>query len=293
MKDSAEGRIVKGIGGFYYVQDAEGVIHECKARGRFRNDNIVPLTGDRVRFSSEGLIEEILPRNNELARPRVANLDMAAIVISAEKPAADYMLCDKLIVSIKLQRIIPLLIINKCDIGDKKHIGSIMREYENACTAVCVSAKTGGGMDELKRLLDGRCTCLAGQSAAGKSSILNALFPGFKLKIGELSRKTDRGTHTTRQAELLTAGGFSGAVVDTPGFSFFDAADIEPSDLSRYYDDFSPYTGDCRFSSCLHAGEPGCGVKAAVSEGLISKSRYDRYIAILREIEEKRSKRYD
>lgn len=218
---------------------------------------------------------------------------MAAIVVSAAKPKIDRLLCDKLIVSARHKGILPLLVINKCDIGDKKHIACILNDYKNVCETVCVSAKSGEGLDTLKHLLEGRCTCLAGQSAAGKSSILNALFPGFNLVTGGLSRKTDRGTHTTRQAELLVADGFSGAVVDTPGFSFFDCSEIEPEKLSLCYDDMSPYLKTCRFTSCLHADEPDCAVKEAVSDGLISKGRYERYLMILKEIKDKRSKQYD
>jgi ribosome biogenesis GTPase len=283
-----EGRILKGIGGFYYIQDTNGSVHECKAPGRFRNDNIVPLTGDNVLFSSGGFIEEIKPRKNELTRPRVVNVDMAAIVISTTKPKIDQLLCDKLIVSIKSKNIAPLLIINKCDVGDKTYIDALQSEYKNVCETICVSAKSGEGLEALKMLLEGKCTCLAGQSAAGKSSILNALFPGFNLVTGGLSKKTERGTHTTRQTELLVAEGFTGAVVDTPGFSFFDSADMEPEDLSRYYDDMSAYNENCRFTSCLHSVEPDCGVKDAVSKGLISKGRYKRYLLILKEIQDKR-----
>lgn len=294
MRDNVlEGRILKGIGGFYYIQDQSGIIHECRARGRFRNDSVVPITGDNVYFSSGGFIEEIKPRKNELSRPRAANIDMAAIVVSAAKPDIDYMLCDKLIVSVKSKGILPLLVINKCDAAREGRVEAMLSDYKNACATICISAKTGEGLDILKERLEGRCTCLAGQSAAGKSSIINALFPSLGLKTGELSKKTDRGTHTTRQAELLTAQGFSGAVVDTPGFSFFDCAEMLPEDLCGYCDDMSPYEGACRFASCLHAGEPECGVKDAVGKGFVSSGRYERYLLILKEIEDKRSKRYD
>jgi ribosome biogenesis GTPase len=156
-----------------------------------------------------------------------------------------------------------------------------------------VSAKSGDGIDSLKDMLDNNVTCFAGQSAAGKSSIINALFPALELKTGLLSKKTDRGTHTTRQAELLVTEGFSGAIVDTPGFSFFDCAEMQPEELSGSYDDMAPYRKACRFTSCLHVGEPDCAVKKAVENGFISKERYKRYLQILKEIQEKRSKKYD
>lgn len=287
------GRIIKGIGGFYYIQDGEGAVHECRARGRFRKEGLTPLTGDNVVFSGGGFIEEIQPRKNELKRPRVVNVDIAAIVVSAEKPEIDYILCDKLLVSIKAAGIEPLMIINKSDIADTKHIEIILSEYEHACRTICISAKSGEGAERLKELLGGRVTCFAGQSAAGKSSVINALFPSLSLKTGGLSKKSDRGTHTTRQAELLVEQGFSGAVVDTPGFSFFDCADITPEQLSFFYDDMAPYRDKCRFTSCLHADEPDCAVKQAVEQRLLSKERYQRYLQILKEIQEKRSRKYD
>jgi ribosome biogenesis GTPase len=289
----SEGRIIKGIGGFYYIQDKGGDIHECKARGRFRKDGITPLTGDRVLFSEGGFIEEIQQRKNELKRPRVTNIDIAVIVISAVKPKPDYLLCDRLLISIKLAGIKPLLVINKCDIAEKRHIKEIKNEYKSACRVLCVSAKTGARIKKLKALLNGSYTCFAGQSATGKTSIINALFPGLGLKVGSLSKKADRGKNTTRQAELIVADGFSGGVVDTPGFTCFEAAEIEPEMLSRFYNDFTAFIGRCRFTSCLHADEPGCSVKKAVEKGAIKKGRYERYLEILNEIKTKRSKKYD
>jgi ribosome biogenesis GTPase / thiamine phosphate phosphatase len=288
-----EGKIIKGIGGFYYLLDKGGCVHECKARGRFRKDGIIPLVGDNAYFLSDGFIEEIKPRKNELIRPRVANIDMAAIIVSAGKPRIDNLLCDKLIIAAKKEGIKTLIVINKCDISSPGDIYSIKQEYEKACETVCVSASTGYGLDHLKELFSGCCTCLAGQSAVGKSSILNALFPGLSLETGGLSKKIDRGTHTTRQVQLLKLNGFAGTVVDTPGFSSFDAVDIEPHELSGYYDDMAAYLKNCRFAKCLHTVEPECGVKDAVQEGLISNTRYMRYLEILKEIQEKRLTRYD
>lgn len=287
-----EGRIIKGIGGFYYILDELGITHECKARGRFRKDGITPLTGDNVLFTHSGFIEEIKQRKNELVRPRVTNIDTAVIVISAAKPEPDYLLCDRLLVSIKLAGIKPLLIINKCDIAAKQYVGSIIEEYKDACDVLCVSAKSGEGISELKELLKDGIACFAGQSAAGKTSIINALFPGIDLKTGNLT-KADRGMHTTRQAELLVSQDFLGGIVDTPGFTFFEAAEIAPADLCHYYDDFSSYIGGCRFTSCLHSGEPDCAVKDAVKNGAINENRYKRYLEILNEIKLKRSKKYD
>lgn len=291
------GTIIKGIGGFYYVRDDDGHILECKAKGSFRNDKTVPLPGDRVRCClSDGagiLIEEIFDRRNELIRPRVANIDQVAIVVSVHKPKADLLLCDKLIVQSKLAQITPLMVFNKCDTADDKAVQSIIGEYKNACRFVCVSAATGDGLDVLKMYLKEKTTCLAGQSAVGKSSLLNALFPCLSLETGGLSKKTDRGRHTTRHTELLVMDDISGMAVDTPGFSFLENANLAPEQLSLYYDDMRPFFDGCRFSSCLHDREPQCGVKDAVAQGKISEGRYQRYLTILKELQEKRLREYD
>lgn len=298
MSENKTGTILKGIGGFYYVRDIEGHIHECKARGRFRNDNVTPLPGDRVQYSTTegayGFIEEICERRNLLQRPHVANIDQAAIVMSVQKPKADCLLCDKLVVQCKMADIIPLLVFNKCDAADDESINVLLKEYQNVCSCVFVSAATGEGLDDLKSHLKDRSTCFAGQSAVGKSSILNALFSELSLETGGLSKKTDRGRHTTRHAELLVMDDISGMVVDTPGFSFLENGDLQPEDLGYYYDDMRPFAQNCRFNnSCLHAEEPNCGVKEAVAKGLISEGRYKRYLTILKELKEKRLREYD
>jgi ribosome biogenesis GTPase len=291
------GRILKGVGGFYYVLDDAGAVHECKARGRFRLDGTTPLPGDMVRFSTQkdsyGFIEEILPRRNEMKRPRVANVDMVAIVVSAQKPQADKLLCDKLIVHLKQAGIRPLLVINKCDVAAPEAVDALEAEYRGICPVVRVSAMSGEGLSELKAALSGCCTCFAGQSAVGKSSLLNALFSHLSLETGGLSRKVDRGRHTTRHAELIVLDDFSGMVVDTPGFSFLEPESIEPEELGSLYSDFVDHASRCRFNGCLHDKEPDCGVKEAVSKGIISEGRYQRYLTILKELQEMKEKRYD
>ena len=292
-----KGKILKGIGGFYYVLDENKIIHECKAAGRFRKEGVTPLPGDNVIFVPEGdsygFIEQIEDRINLLTRPRVANVDMVAIVVSAGKPNIDRILCDKLLVSFIKSNITPLMVINKIDTVDEKQIEGIKLEYENACNTVCVSAKTGEGLSELKMLLQDKCTCFAGQSAAGKSTLLNALFSELDLETGGMSKKTARGKHTTRHAELLLPRDFEGTAVDTPGFSFFDNTDLLPEDLYKYYPDIEPYSHACKYPSCIHTVEPQCSVKDALEQGLINKSRYDRYVTLLNELQEKRQRQYD
>ncbi len=289
------GIIINGVSGFYDIFDAKGNICVCKACGRFRNEGAVPLPGDKVSFSKDdigkGFIEKIYPRRNELIRPRVANVDMVAIVISAEKPKADLLLVDKQIIEAQLSNIIPLLVINKCDVAEKSVIEELKKEYREACEVLCVSAATGVGICRLKKRLKNYCTCFAGQSAAGKTSILNALFPSLGMKVGCLSKKTARGRHTTRHAQMIIMDGLR--VFDTPGFSLLDNKDIEPEQLWRQYYDMRSFAKDCRFASCLHAGEPDCGVKKAVERGDISEKRYQRYINILNELKDRRAKKYD
>jgi len=288
------GKILKGVGGFYTVSGADGCEYECKACGRFRIAGETPLPGDDVEISTEtAYIERILPRRTELKRPRVANVDAVAIVVSAGKPKIDALLCDKLIIAARRANIDPILVINKCDTVLPKEIESILSDYRNAVDVVCVSAKTGLGLDVLKERLAGHCVCFAGQSAVGKSSLLNAMFPEMALRTDGLSKKTDRGKHTTRHAELLAPCGFSGTVVDTPGFSFFENDEIAPEALWEFCADIRPYGGNCRYPSCLHAGEPECGVTEALQRGDISQSRYQRYLEILLELKEKRDKKYD
>jgi len=282
------GRILKGIGGFYYVKTADGEIHTLRACGRFRQEGVKPLPGDEVEFRDD-LVTDILPRKNVLVRPAVANMDMLVIVLSASKPKCDLLLADRLIVYAKHEGIEPVICVNKADTAP---IDRIAAEYEKAGVDVMgVSAKTGEGMDALKDKLRGKYACFAGQSAVGKSSILNCLVPELNMETGGLSRKTDRGRHTTRYSSIIYIDELDAALVDTPGFSILSTADLEPEELSAYYAEFEG--AGCRFTGCLHKGEPDCGVKARIAEGSIPKGRYERYITFLEELIERRENKYD
>lgn len=289
-----QGRIIKGIGGFYNVLLEGGTIVTCKARGRFRNEGVTPMVGDQVEVSFHetgfAAMDDILPRKNALLRPPVANIDLLVIVLSASIPKPDFLLADKLLIQAKTLQIEPLLVLNKMDSAKQEITDEFLRDYAAFHTLLASSA-TGEGIDALKQALTNRVSCFAGQSAVGKSSLLNALFPELALETGGLAKKTDRGKHTTRQAELWPYLG--GAVLDTPGFSLFEMSELEQSALDASYPEFAGVTSECRFTGCRHVAEPDCAVKALLQTGKLSQGRYARYIEIQAEIEDKRKHRYD
>lgn len=279
------GVILKGIGGFYYVQSG-GAVYECKARGIFRKNEITPLPGDEVEFTvqdedkKQGSIDSILPRKTLLARPSVANVDQLVAVIAVQAPEPDFLLLDKLLVTAEREGVNAVICINKIDLDESGECGRIEREYAGAgFRMIPASSPAGIGLDELKDALKGRITVFAGQSGVGKSTLLNRIMDSFVMKTGTLSGKIERGRHTTRHAELvpLEEGGY---LVDTPGFSSFELTGIEYSRLQDYYGEFSGIAGECRFSGCSHISEPDCAVKAAVTKGAIGTGRYERYIAL-------------
>ncbi len=288
------GRIFKGIGGFYYVLLDSGETVTCKARGKFRSRKIVPTVGDLVEISTPqsgyASVAEILPRKNLLARPSVANIDQLIIVVSACVPKPDWMLVDKLLLQTHTFGVEPLLLLNKIDIGDDSIISAFQSDYASFRTLM-TSTKTGEGLAGLKNELSGRISCFAGQSAVGKSSLLNALFPQLSLETGGLAKKTDRGRHTTRRAELWPLLG--GAVLDTPGFSLLDLKEYTQETLNQCWPEFGSAYDRCRFAGCRHLSEPGCAVKALLDSGELTRSRYERYSEICLENEQRRKHRYD
>ncbi len=292
-----EGVILKGVGSFYTIKEiVSGLEYVCKARGKFRNDGISPVPGDKVVFScgddDEGRIEAILPRKNLLPRPAVANIDKLLIVMAAVSPQPDMLLAEKLLLQCEIFHILPVIVLNKCDSGHAELASRLAEEYANTGYPVlCVSALNLEGISALENEINGCICCFAGQSAVGKSSLLNCMLPELHAQTGELSRKTDRGKHTTRHAQLWPV--FGGAVLDTPGFSLLDIPDIAPEELSALYPEMRPYRQQCRFSECLHLSEPDCAVKEALSAGKITKQRYERYLILLEELKEKRKRKYD
>lgn len=296
-KECKTGIILKGVGGFYTVL-SDGMSFVCKARGLFRKQNQTPIVGDNVSFSlnadgETGYLLSIEARKNELIRPMVANIDKLFIAVSASKPAADLLLVDKLLLCCEKLRIEPVLIINKCDDADAAAIDGIKKEYSlTGYRIYTVSAVTGDGIEALRSELEGSAVCFAGQSAVGKSSLLNALIPGMKLEVGELSRKTERGRHTTRHAELIPIGN-GGAVLDTPGFSLLENIECEPEEIKNLYPELRRHVFECRFSGCLHISEPGCVVKEEIVGRDFDSERYNRYVRLVKEAMENRKHKYE
>ena len=287
-----EGSIIKGVGGFYYVSTTQGIL-TCKAKGTFRREGITPVVGDRVRVTAHrsgyAQIDEILPRRNLLVRPAVANIDRLLIVLSAHLPEPDWLLCDKLIVQAKLNQIEPVMILNKADEADPSIREAFGRDYI-LFPRIVVSALSGEGLQGLKDAITGKICCFAGQSAVGKSSLMNALLPELELPVGELTRKTDRGKHTTRHAQLWPC--FGGALLDTPGFSLYEPESFDERLLQDCYPEFAQ-AAPCRFPGCMHISEPGCGVKELLLDGRLSPTRYERYVEIAKDFTFRRKHQYD
>lgn len=290
-----QGLLIKGIGGFYYVQTDAGELLTCKARGKFRNIHETPAIGDRVEVDTpkEGyaVVSRILPRKNLLVRPPVANIDQLVIVAAASVPQPDWLLVDKLIVQAYHAKIMPILVLNKLDEQDEATMEIFRADYADHFTVRMVSTVTGAGIAELRALLPSKITCFAGQSAVGKSSLLNSLLPELSLETGTLAKKTDRGRHTTRHAELWPYEG--GAVLDTPGFSLYESELLDQHDLDQYYPEFSHVSNQCRFPGCRHIAEPDCAVKQLLETGELSKGRYTRYCQISDELAARRKHQYD
>ena len=268
-----QGRIVKALSGFYYVETAEATLVECKARGKFRKDGKTPTVGDRVEISrsgSRGMIETLLPRENFFVRPAVCNLDLLVVFCANVIPVTDPFLIDRVTAIAGNQNVPVVLCINKTDLEEQDRLGPI---YEKAGYRVIrTSAVTGAGIDALREAVRGRTAAFTGNSGVGKSSVLNRLAPELELKVGEVSDKLGRGRHTTRHVELYALGDGT-FLADTP-----ERMDLVLKENLQYaFPDFAPYLGRCQFHDCAHLREPGCAVRAAVEAGAVPESRYRSY----------------
>lgn len=292
-----QGKIMKGIAGFYYVYVEEGPekcgkIYECKAKGIFRKENKKPLVGDDVRLevleeaAQTGNIVELLPRRSELIRPAVANIDQALVIFAIVKPEPNFNLLDRFLIMMEQQGLHSIICFNKQDIATHEEKEELRRAYETCGYQVLfVSAREKDGMEELKELLYGKTTALAGPSGVGKSSIINCLKPSAGMETGDISHKIDRGKHTTRHSEIIALHENT-YLMDTPGFTSLKLFHMEKEELQGYYPEFAKYEKYCRFTGCAHLNEPDCGVKEALREGKISPVRYYNYQILYRELKE-------
>lgn len=288
------GKIVKGIAGFYYVDDGDGSVYECKAKGIFRNRKVKPLVGDDVEFSvldeeeKEGSIEAIFPRKNELVRPAVANIDQALVIFSVTHPEPNLNLLDRFLVMMEVQSVPVNICFNKTDLSGEEERERLGKIYQTAGYPVYfTSTYENQGIDEVRSLIAGKTTVLAGPSGVGKSSLTNLLYPSAAMETGTISEKIERGKHTTRHSELFGIGNGT-YMMDTPGFSSMYIENLECGELKEYFPEFAAFEDECRFLGCVHIGEPVCGVKEAVKAGEISESRYDNYRLLYQELKEKR-----
>lgn len=291
-----QGKIIKGIAGFYYVNVVESGVYECKAKGVFRKEKIKPLVGDNVRIeildeeNKTGNIVEIFPRKNELIRPAVANIDQALVVFAVIKPTPHFNLLDRFLVMMERKEIPVVLCFNKKDIATSPEIAELEAIYEKCgYPIVFTSALEQENIEEIRRLLLKKTTAIAGPSGVGKSSLINLLQNQVQMETGTISRKIERGKHTTRHSELIAVDADS-YIMDTPGFSSLYVNDFEKEELKYYFREFASYEGQCRFQGCDHVHEPGCAVKEALEEGKIHPIRYKNYLEMYTELKEK--KRY-
>lgn len=289
-----QGKIIKGIAGFYYIYAEDGNIYECKAKGIFRKDNFKPLVGDNVEITvlneeeKEGSVTSILPRRNSLIRPAVANVDQAFLIFALENPKPNFLLLDRFLIMMKQQEIPAVICFNKKDVGEKEEMEKLYEIYTGCGYRVVLSSTyEGEGMDEIHEILKGKTTVVAGPSGVGKSSITNCMQGEVQMETGEISKKLKRGKHTTRHSQVIPVEKNT-FLVDTPGFSSLYLTDMKEEELRDYFPEFVMYEPQCRFQGCMHIHEPGCAVKKALSEGKISQQRYDNYLALYEELKEKR-----
>lgn len=289
-----QGKIIKGIAGFYYVHVENMGTYECKAKGIFRNKSIKPLVGDNVEIDiiddkgKKGNISQILKRENSLIRPAVANVEQAMIVFALTNPEPNLNLLDRFLVMMEFQNIDTIICFNKTDLGDEEFANKLVQIYSAAGYRIVFTSTTQNeNIDTIAELLEGKTTVLAGPSGVGKSSMLNALAYEEKMETGTVSEKIGRGRHTTRHSEIFPIG-HSTYVIDTPGFTSLDVPGMDETVLEECMPEFHEYLGKCKYTGCAHINEPACAIKDALEHKLISRERYDNYGAFYHELKNRR-----
>ncbi len=284
------GKIIKGISGFYYVHVVESGIYECKAKGVFRNQNIKPLVGDDVEIdvideeTKKGNIVSIKERSNQLLRPAVSNVDQAVVIFAAAKPSPNLNLLDRFLLFMEKEQVPTIICFNKSDLASDEWKEELRTTYENSgYKVIFTSAALEYGLEELRQVLDGKVSTVAGPSGVGKSSLINRLQTDISMETGEISKKIERGKHTTRHSQLIPIKADT-YIMDTPGFSTLYLENFEKEDLKEFYNEFQEYYSECRFMGCNHISEPDCAVKQAVADGKIAKSRYENYKILFEEL---------
>ena len=285
-----QGKIIRGIAGFYYVHVPEIGILECKAKGIFRKNKLKPLVGDLVTVSvideenKKGNIDEVLERKNELIRPAVANIDQALVIFAVKKPEPNLNLLDRFLIMMQQKNIPCILVFNKSDLATEEERTALEEIYKNSgCKILFISAKKDQGLEEVRSLLAGKTSTVAGPSGVGKSSLINKLQSNVNMETGSISEKIERGKHTTRHTEFIPIGEDT-FIMDTPGFSSLAVFDMEKEELEQFYPEFDEYRDTCRFNGCSHTHEPGCSVKEAIEDKKISRERYENYKLIYEEL---------
>ncbi|MBQ1194597.1 MAG: ribosome small subunit-dependent GTPase A [Lachnospiraceae bacterium] len=288
------GKIIKGIGGFYYVHVVHSGIFKCSAKGIFRYKNIKPLVGDNVEIELinenelTGNIINVYKRTNELIRPAVANIDQALVVFAVKSPMPNLNLLDRFLVMMESQNVETIICFNKVDLVREEELVRLKDIYVNAgYQVIFTSAREGFGVDTIESVLKGKTTSLAGPSGVGKSSMINALTKDETAKTGDISYKIERGKHTTRHTEILNIGEDT-YIMDTPGFSSVYVCECEKEKLKQFFPEIYDYEGECKFNGCVHINEPSCAVKAAVTNGKISTDRYENYKMMYEEIKNRK-----
>lgn len=289
-----QGKIIKGIAGFYYVHVEDSGIYECKAKGIFRKDNQKPLVGDNVRISvlnegeKSGSITEILPRKNSLIRPAVANVDQAFVIFALENPKPNFMLLDRFLIMMEQAGVPAVICFNKKDLVHEEEALRLCDIYKSCGYQVIVSSTVNqDDKQKIHGILHGKTTVIAGPSGVGKSSITNMLQQEVRMETGEISKKLKRGRHTTRHSQVIPVGEKT-YLMDTPGFSSLYLTDMDEQELKNYFPEFQRYEGKCRFQGCVHIHEPDCAVKNALEHNEISTLRYEDYLSLYEELKEKR-----